>query len=480
MANAVKKDRELLYIAIYFVIVALFFFVIPPIEPITKPGMRVLGLFFAAIFGWTASSEVWPSIFTTVLFMFTGLMDITSMLAATWGGDIFLFMVFMFMVVAYLQYSGASKFASAWLLTRKFLIGHPWRIIGMLMVIAWLLSIFAGILAGLLITWGFIYQICGLMGYKPFSKEASAMIFGVGLVGALSLSTVPFLHNALVILAAFTSSTGIEINLLHYLAYTVPTDLLCIAAYLLMCKFIFRIDVSKMKEMTVDFIPAEDLVCTKEVAYALIFLVVLVAALLLPNVLPATVPLKSVIKSIGNSGICFIVFGIWSLIKVNDKKIFDIGQLAAKGINWNMLLMTFGIFGFISLLANPATGISAFLGAHLAPIFMGKPIVLFVAIAMLITIILTNFMINMVIAVLMMAATFPVATQLGIDVTQLGYLYTVCATIAFCLPAASPAGMLLFANKEWLNAKEIYKFAIPTALVMAVVALLWNLILFKF
>ena len=189
MANAVKKDRELLYIAIYFVIVALFFFVIPPIEPITKPGMRVLGLFFAAIFGWTASSEVWPSIFTTVLFMFTGLMDITSMLAATWGGDIFLFMVFMFMVVAYLQYSGASKFASAWLLTRKFLIGHPWRIIGMLMVIAWLLSIFAGILAGLLITWGFIYQICGLMGYKPFSKEASAMIFGVGLVGALSLST---------------------------------------------------------------------------------------------------------------------------------------------------------------------------------------------------------------------------------------------------------------------------------------------------
>ena len=99
---------------------------------------------------------------------------------------------------------------------------------------------------------------------------------------------------------------------------------------------------------------------------------------------------------------------------------------------------------------------------------------------MLITIVLTNFMINMVIAVLMMAATFPVATQLGIDVTQLGYLYTVCATIAFWLPAASPAGMLLFANKEWLNAKEIYKFAIPTALVMAVVALLWDLILFKF
>ena len=40
--NTAKKDLNLLYLAIYVVIVALFFFVLPPFEPITKAGMRLL------------------------------------------------------------------------------------------------------------------------------------------------------------------------------------------------------------------------------------------------------------------------------------------------------------------------------------------------------------------------------------------------------------------------------------------------------
>ena len=38
--NTAKKDLNLLYLAIYVVIVALFFFVLPPFEPITKAGMQ--------------------------------------------------------------------------------------------------------------------------------------------------------------------------------------------------------------------------------------------------------------------------------------------------------------------------------------------------------------------------------------------------------------------------------------------------------
>lgn len=477
--STAKKDKELLHVAIFFAIVALFFFVVPVVEPLTAAGVKVFGLFIAAIYGWTVSDEAWPSIFIFVLFMFTGMVNLTTLLPSTWGGDTFLFTVLMFMVIAYLQTSGFSKWLSAYLLTRKMLIGHPYRIIFMLMMIAWLLSIFAGIFAGMLLVWGFIYQICALMGYKPFSKEASAMIFGVAMVGALSLSTVPFLHNALVILAAFTGATGIEINLMHYLAFTIPANLIMMALYLLMCKFFFRIDVSKMQNMTLDFIPAEDLELTKEVKLAIGFLTVLIVALFLPNMLPADMALRAALKAIGNSGLSLIVFGIWALIKVDGKRVFNVAEMG-KTLNWNMLLMVMCIFGFIALLSNPATGISAFIGANLGPVFVGKPAILFVALIIIVTIVLTNFMANMVVAVIMFAAALPIIPQLGLDVTQMGYLLTICSSIAFVLPSSSPSGLLLFSNKEWMSPKEIMRYAIPTAVMMGLVAYVWNAILFMF
>ena len=77
----------------------------------------------------------------------------------------------------------------------------------------------------------------------------------------------------------------------------------------------------------------------------------------------------------------------------------------------------------------------------------------------------------MVVAVVMFAATLPIAGQMGLDIMQLGFLFTICSSIAFLLPAASPAGMLVFMNKEWMTVKEIYTFALPTVVIMASVTL---------
>ena len=99
---------------------------------------------------------------------------------------------------------------------------------------------------------------------------------------------------------------------------------------------------------------------------------------------------------------------------------------------------------------------------------------------MVITILLTNFMANMVVAVVMFAACLPIGATLGIDPMQLGFLYTICSSIAFLLPAASPAGMLVFMNKEWMTTGEIYKYAVPTVVMMGIVAYAWNIILFMF
>ena len=161
--TAVKKDKTILHVIIFCLISALGW-LIPAPAPMTAEGMHLVGVFVAAIYGWSVTSEVWPSFLTLLLIPFTGLVDLNGFMAISWGSDTILFIILLFVLVAFLEGTGTTSFVAAFLMTRKSLVGHPWRMIFMIFVCAWLLSTFCGNFAGMLITWGFIYKICDVLG----------------------------------------------------------------------------------------------------------------------------------------------------------------------------------------------------------------------------------------------------------------------------------------------------------------------------
>lgn len=475
---AVKKDKTFLHLAVYLVIAALGW-IIPPAEPITAEGMKLLGIFIAAIYGWSITPDIWPSILTFLLLPFAGILDLNGVLAATMGSDTFLTMIFIMVMVGFLENTGTTSYVAAFLMTRKALKGHPWRLIFMIFLIAWLLSTFCGNMPGMMITWGFIYKICDVLDYKPFDKFASLMIFGVAVMGALSLSSVPWANNALVILGSYMQSSGEKINYLHYLAYSVPNAIFCILGFLALCKFVFRLDVSRLKNLDTSVFGG-DLELTAERKIALSALGVMIFLLVVPGLMPAGTAIRTLADK---TGICMkmgVVLFVLTFIKVDGKKIFNFGQLASKKVPWPMMMMMIGILSFVAMLGNPATGISAFLSQLFTPMFQGTSVVVFFLLVLVITVFLTNFMINMVVAVIMISATLPLCSVLGVVPLQVVYLITVSCTIAFILPAASAASCVLFANTEWVRAKDVYKFGFPTIIMMAAVTLIWNIILFSF
>lgn len=480
MSNvAMKKDKTILHVVVYCVIAALGWF-IPPIEPITAEGMHLLGVFIAAIYGWSVTSEVWPSFLTLILLPFTGLVNLSQFMAISWGSDTILFIVLLFVLVAFLEATGTTGFVAAFLMTRKFLNGHPWRLIFMIFLVAWVLSTFCGNFPGMLITWGFIYKICDVLGYKPFDKFANLLVFGVAVMGALSLSAVPWANNALVILNAYKASSGQSINFLHYLAYSIPFGLLSILGYMLICKFIFRLDVNKLKNLDNSIFNAKDLKVTPERKVAMLALLALIIILVVPSLLPVGNFLRDISDLLGLSLKAMIIYFVLSLIKVDGKYIFKFGELATKGVPWNMVIMTCGIMSFVSLLGDERTGISAFLGKVLTPVFTDSSKLIFFLLTLAITVFLTNFMINMVVAVIMISATMPIAANLGVDPLQIVYLITISCTIAFMLPSASAASCCLFANTQWVRAKDVYKYSVPTIIMLSLIALGWNWVLFLF
>lgn len=174
--------------------------------------------------------------------------------------------------VAFMESTGTTTYVAAYLLTRKMLQGHPWRLIFMIFLVAWILSTLCGNLPGMLITWGFIYKICAILEYKPFDKFANLMIFGVAVMGALSLSTAPWHGNALVILNAYMASSGATINYAHYLAYTIPVGIFSILGFMVLCKYVFRLDVSKLQNLDPNVFDKKDTILTTERKITLISL----------------------------------------------------------------------------------------------------------------------------------------------------------------------------------------------------------------
>ena len=479
MTQAMKKDFNPVHFII-FCVIALSGWFIPAPAPITAAGMKLLTVFIAAIYGWTVTAEPWPSFMVLVFVPFTGLVNQAGTISIAWGTDAVLFMIMLMVLVAFLEATGATAFVASFLMSRKFLKGHPWRLIFMIFLVAWILASVGQIGAGMFITWGFVYKICGMLGYKPYDKFSTLMVFGVAVMGALSLSAVPWANNALVILSSYTQMTGEVINYVHYMAYSLPVGLLSIIGFLGLCKFVFKLDVSRLKDFDPNQFDKKDSVLTPERKIALISLAVLVVAIVVPSVLPVGNPIRDFSDLMGLSMKGALLFAVLGLIKVNGKQVFNFGQMASKGVPWNMVMMMSAIYCFVGLLGNENAGISAFLGKLFTPMFQGKSTVVLFLLILVITIILTNFMINMVVAVIMISATLPMAATLGVDPLQIVYLITVSCTIAFMLPPASAASCILFANTDWVKPKDIYKYAVPTIFLIAIVALGWNLVMFAF
>lgn len=247
----------------------------------------------------------------------------------------------------------------------------------MIFLVAWILSTLCGNLPGMLITWGFIYKICAILEYKPFDKFANLMIFGVAVMGALSLSTAPWHGNALVILNAYMASSGATINYAHYLAYTIPVGIFSILGFMVLCKYVFRLDVSKLQNLDPNVFDKKDTILTTERKITLISLAVLIIALVVPSLLPKDNIIAIVGAKMGLTLKAAALFVVLSLIRVDGKQIFNFGKLAARGVPWNMMVMVIGILTFVALLGLPEAGISAFLGNLFTPMFQDVSVIVF-------------------------------------------------------------------------------------------------------
>lgn len=476
-----KKD--LFYVhAIVTVLFMFGFGFLPAPEPVTPVGMKMVGVFLGLVYGWTFSGLAWPSLLAFVALSVQGCVPMKELLVAGFANDTFMVLLFVSIFAATMEQEGVSKYLASWCITRKVLQGRPWLLLFSLLLAALLVSGFTNAMVSMLIVWSIFYNICKQIGVKPYEKFATLVILGVAIAAILGTCLFPFRTAVLVGIGAYQSMTGNTIDFLSSMLFLVPVILVVIASYLFVCRFIFRVDVTPLKTVNLDFIDKEDLVLNKRQKLVLSFLGIFILLAVAPSLLPKELIVTQVLTSLTTTGIVMALLVIMLWIKVDQKPLVSFSALAKNGIMWDIMIIFAIVLPISNLLMGDNTGVKEFLVNGMQPLFSSVSPLVFMIIVLVIPTVLTNFANNMVVGIIFLQLICTLAGPLGVQAEPLVLSLMICSNLAFLTPAASAPAAMLFGNAEWIKPKDVYVLGGISMIALMIVAvatsILWGGILF--
>lgn len=442
---------------------------LPPLSPITPIGMKILGIFLGLLYGWTTVGLIWPSLLGMIALGLTGIMTTKDVFLNGFGSDTTLMILFILIFAAIVEEAGISQTIAMWFVTRKVLFGKPWLFSFVFLLAAYVLSAATSTMAAIVICWGILYGICEKLGFKAKDAYPTLMVIGVVYSCTLGLSLFPFKSVPLGLLAVFTQLSGITIPFINYVGFTLPVGICSLILFSLLGKFVFRPNVAPLKGLNQDTFGEEaNLSLDKRQKTVLGFLVALIVLLLVPSILPKSWGITAVLNGIGTTGIVMLLCALMTMIKINGQPLMNFGKIAAKGVQWEVIILTAVVIPIAAVLTADATGIKPFLLQILAPIFMGKPPLFFIMLVVLLSVVVTNLCNNGVTGVLFITLTYDLGVQMGVNSSILAVIIIFCVHLAILTPAGSPMAALLHGNKNWVAAKAVYKYGLLAVFLTAI------------
>ncbi len=443
---------------------------LPPIAPVTPMGMHVMGIFLGMIFLWSFVSILWPSLLGIVALAICGYAPLRQVLYISFGDTVPVLILFAMVLFGAIQHAGVTRHISRWFLTRRIINGKPVMFSFIFIYATYVLAaLSANILPALLFMWAILYGVLEDVGYKKGDKYTAVMIIGT-MFGAISgQAAKPFTGSALMIVGAYEKVAQTQLNYLHYMVFGFIMSTLGVALYALLIKFVFKPDMSRIENIGVERFQKEQLP-PMDLRQKIMFvsLVGYLALVLLPSILPASLPGISLLAKIGPLGVVILFVVALSLYKIDGKPVLDFKEIAGKFVVWDVYFLVVMAMAISTAMTAPATGITEFLKTALSPVLGGHSPTMFAAILVLFGVGITQFANNAVMGVLLMPVIKVFSEQSGADFAAIATLMAFALHIAVLTPAASPYAAILYGNKDWISQKEVFRYGIALCLLTLV------------
>lgn len=456
MSTQSKRDLFPVHVIITFVLMFGVGF-LSTFSTITPEGMQLIGIFLGLLYGWTASSLIWPSLLGLVAIGIWGIMPLGDFLKISFGNETVIFIFLLFFFIGFAEENGLVRFLGDWFLSRKIVHGRPWMLTFILLFASFVGGALVNELVSIFIFWGIYYAIAKEFGFKPFDKYSTLMICGIAFCGGtVAATTLPFKLGPLIWLDSYTKVTGVEIPYVKYVLFALPLCILSVIAFTLIIRFVFQPDVSALKQLDENFIDKSTLKLNKNQKIAFGFIFLLIVLLLAPSFLPKTLPGVSILANLGNAGIMILVIVLMSVVRVDKKPLMDFKKYA-KNVSWDIYLLFIMVLPLASLLTSDMTGITPAIVQGLSPLLAGKSSLLFAFIVLFSGALLTNVSNNGVLGIVYINLMCPLAEAMQFDVFPIVAVMMFTIQLAYLTPAASAPAAMVFSNSKWVKTKDVIK-----------------------
>ena len=446
------KKSTFIHCAIVFVL-AFFFRFLPPFGQITPHGMGILGTFIAAIYGWSTVGMSWTSfICLTAIGLSVGP---NQMIAAGFNSTI-ISMIFVFMLMAVLDETGAITWLINTILGSKLTKGKPWLTVCLLLFACFI----GGTLNSMIMIIAFIgiyNKLCKDLNIAPYTKLPTFLMIGSVLALLMGQIAIPVMGNGLMILATYNSMFPEPLNLAKYMLFMIPIGIFMVVFFVMLMRFVFRVDVTPLREFDPDVV-GDVKKATRDQKLAMLFFIIYLVAVVLSSI-AALGPIAAFLGKFGMFGCISLIICVMMLMKREDGKPFLNFNFSAAKIAWDPVLMIAFIMVISTYMNTADTGISQTIMSVLIPFTQLSPMV-FIVVALLFAAVLTNVATNLIVVVLIMPVLYNFAGMVGLNATGLMCMLFVCSHIAIATPAASPITGIAMSATDIVKPKDMMKYGI--------------------
>ena len=433
---------------------------------LTQAGAEMLCVLAGMVWGYLFCGMIFSGIFTLLAMGLTSYTSVYGALGAAFGSPVLWMMVAFGGYCGIFSTSGVSDWMAKKIISAKIGHGHPWILAALVFLSMFIIGGFTVGLVMMFAVWEIIYKMGENWGLGKDSDYMKFLIAGIPFVVLLCGSCLPFSAYSISYIGIHESYTGQVWSGAQYTGFILPLMLISMFAYILVARFLFKIDIKVIKEYRVEFdIP-------KLTAYqkiVLASLIVLVVACFAVSVLPASWGITIFLNKLGVFGIIFAIDAILAMCAFAQGEPFS--KSMAKGLSFDLYFGLGAVMAIAAAISSPDCGISAWLEGLLTPIASNMSSTVFIIFILLMAAILTQISSNTVVIVLFATIVYSMADKMGYNPGVVFLLLTCVGNTAVVTPAACPVAGIGFAN-EWLTSKDATKYGLVECLVTFIVCLI--------
>ena len=442
---------------------------------VTDFGMVVTMTFLGVIYLWTFVDTVWPGLLGLCAIICSGVLPPPKIMSMFLGSPVVVTVFFLYLFASAIVASGLARWMAQFAMSRDFLSGRPWLFTAVLLFATYFVA-FLDQTTTCFLMWPVLFSVFEQVGYRKGDQYVSLMTVYVCIAILLSSASDPFKGGAFYLLANLQGLAGDEasalnaptLSLLGYLGFAVILSLAVLGLLLLLMRFVFKADVSRLKNLNVELMKKEPLPPLNSMQKIVLGTFIGYAVWLsLPSIIGTDNAVGLFCSKNQMSATIFAVLAL-AMIPVKGRPAVDITKTAAY-FPWRVFLVVAVAMLLGSLMTSRETNVALYLEYVLRDLLQGMDAVSLTMVLITLGLVLTNFCNSVVLGIMVTPVVLAVASAFSFSPAPMMACFMFAVLIGACTPAASPFAAFLFANTKWVSPGQMAKHAVLASLVVLLV-----------